>query len=480
MSSQHQFMRKKEFKVLFVFPNIELYVLPLSIARLSSQLKAEGYSVDLYEAVCASKDVNFFKDQQDSFSQDKQTHTITGALFRYEAAFEGLIEKVESYQPDLIAMSLTELIFPFGISLLNAIEYYEITTIVGGVFPTFAPEKVLAYNSVNMVCIGEGDFALPELCRRMEKGVPYHKIPNLWIKQADGSIIRNPIAAATDINNLSPPDFDIFQNTKYYPPKGLFPLETDRGCPYHCAYCNSPVFNELYKVHTNKKYYRKRNMSSIRFDLEFLAKQGISYQLYFTSDTFLMWSHKEFDEFVELYSDYKIPFYCSTRPETISADRMSKLESIGLHHLSIGIEHGNEKFRREVIKRRISNDKIIKSINTASQYCSVVSVDNIVGFPGETPELALDTIRLNRQINAEIKKCFIFAPYHGTPLRQVALDKGYLKEDSICGRITQESMLNMPHFSKEQIWLMCQNFNRYVGCSNSDWSHVEKEISRWK
>ena len=35
-------------------------------------------------------------------------------------------------------------------------------------------------------------------------------------------------------------------------------------------------------------------------------------------DTFLAMSHKEWDEFKELYMDYKTPFWMNTRAETIT------------------------------------------------------------------------------------------------------------------------------------------------------------------
>ena len=43
------------------------------------------------------------------------------------------------------------------------------------------------------------------------------------------------------------------------------------------------------------------------------------------------------------------------RIETISEYKFKKLKDVGLNRITFGLEHGNEKFRRDVIKRNYSN-----------------------------------------------------------------------------------------------------------------------------
>ena len=58
-------------------------------------------------------------------------------------------------------------------------------------------------------------------------------------------------------------------------------------------------------------------------------------------------NRKEFDEFCEMYSEIKLPFWMQTRPETVSDYNMKRLKEVGLHRISFGIEHNEnleEKF----------------------------------------------------------------------------------------------------------------------------------------
>ena len=128
--------------------------------------------------------------------------------------YDDFIEKVQTFSPDLIAMSVTESTFLRGISLLNHLRLnkkHNILTIIGGVFPTFAPDRAFREPSVDIICVGEGDVALVELCENLKRSKDFSKIPNLWVKKSDGNTVKNALGPAVDINLLPPIDFSIFE-----------------------------------------------------------------------------------------------------------------------------------------------------------------------------------------------------------------------------------------------------------------------------
>ena len=61
----------------------------------------------------------------------------------------------------------------------------------------------------------------------------------------------------------------------------------------------------------------------------------------------------------------------------------------------------------------------------------VYSTNNITGFPTETKKLAFDTIELNRHIDATNTSIYSFVPFHGTPLRKLCEELGYIKPETI-------------------------------------------------
>ena len=77
-------------------------------------------------------------------------------------------KEVDEYKPDLIALSATEDMWELGIKILEEIKEYKIKNkipiIAGGVFATFAPDICIKNNLIDMVCVGEGENALIDLC----------------------------------------------------------------------------------------------------------------------------------------------------------------------------------------------------------------------------------------------------------------------------------------------------------------------------
>ena len=162
--------------------------------------------------------------------------------------------KVEEFSPDLIAISSTEDMWELGMTLLEGIREYKtknnIPVIAGGVFPTFAPDVAIKNTLVDMVCVGEGENALLDLCYKIGKRQSYDDVTNIWIKK-DGSLIKNGITDPVDINSSPIIDVSLFEEKRLYRPMAgkwykMMPVETIRGCPYKCTFCNSPDQITLY------------------------------------------------------------------------------------------------------------------------------------------------------------------------------------------------------------------------------------------
>jgi radical SAM superfamily enzyme YgiQ (UPF0313 family) len=200
---------------------------------------------------------------------------------------------------------------------------------------------------------------------------------------------------------------------------------------------------------------------------------GVEYH-YFWADTFLAMNKNEFEEFCDMYSEIKIPFWFQTRPEAISEYQIKKLIDVGLDRMAFGIEHGNEKFRREVLDRRWSNEKIIEKVKIPRKYGVKFSVNNITGFPKETKKLAFDTIELNRYFDSDNANINTFMPFHGTPLRKMCEDLGYIKPETITKCLTNETSMNMPQYPPHEIKEIRRCFNLYVKFPKNRWKEIER------
>ena len=350
--------------------------------------------------------------------------------------------------------------------------------LAGGVFPTFAPEICIKYDLVDMICVGEGEVALVDVCERVKKNQNFFGVTNLWVKKKDGEIEKNEITKPVDINNNPMIDTSLFEEARLYRPMAgkvykMYPIETIRGCPYTCKFCNSPDQMKLYKG-LGHSFFRKKRIDLVYKELKYFKEiHKVEYN-YFWADTFLAMNKKELDAFCEMYKEINLPFWMQTRPETVNDDNISKLSKVGLHRISFGVEHGNEEFRAKILDRRWKNKDIIERLKIPHKYGVAFSVNNITGFPTETKKLAFDTIELNRHIEADNANIYSFVPFHGTPLRKMCEELDLIKPETITKCLTNKPILNMPQYPPEEIEAIKKCFALYIKFPKNRWKEIER------
>ena len=124
-----------------------------------------------------------------------------------------------------------------------------------------------------MVCVGEGEKLMLDLCKAMSNGESYDNIPNLWIKKTNGVIIKNPIGPLVNVNDLPYPDYKLFEPERMFRPMQgkvlrILPIEMHRGCPYKCTFCEDPSLNVLYKT-IGENYHRAKSPKRLIEEIEY-------------------------------------------------------------------------------------------------------------------------------------------------------------------------------------------------------------------
>jgi anaerobic magnesium-protoporphyrin IX monomethyl ester cyclase len=468
-------------KVLFIYPNAPLLnPPPVAIGIFTALLREEGFEVRIFDTTFHSRDEISSDKHKETTLQVKSFSFDSHGLPSPKSTPEKDLENfLVDYQPDLICMSVLESTWPGGVTLLDVVSNFDIPVCVGGVFATFAPQIVIAHPAVSMVCLGEGEKALVELCQRLRQGKNIDSINNLWVKQANGDIKKNKLGRVVDINLNPIPDYSAFHPARMLRPMAgriyqTIPLETNRGCPYSCAFCNSPATARLYRQFKAGHFFRKKSISRIQQELSYLIKNFKAEYVYFLSDTFLSMNNAEFDNFIDIYSDFKLPFWIQTRAETITSHRVDKLKQIGCHRMSIGLEHGNPEYRAKMLKKKFSNRVIIEATKIIAEGKIPLTVNNIIGFPDESRELIFDTIELNRKLISDSVNAYIYIPYHGSFLHEYCLEKGYVSPGYFSGGITTGSPLNIPQISSDDIAGLCKTFVLYVKMPKKYWPEIKQ------
>jgi len=330
--------------------------------------------------------------------------------------------------PDIIGFTVFTGLHTKIIDIAKKIKKdFSIPIILGGAHPTFFPE-VLHNHAVDMICVGEGEFALIELLDCLDAKKDYSKILNLHIKQG-GKIIRNDLRPLIDPLDEAPfPDYTVYNSSFLLSRDNITTTFAIRGCPYNCSYCFNVKYRELYKGKGASVRYCTVNrvLSEIESALEC---RPYTKHISLGADCFGIdyeWSR----ELIESYSiKFRIPFSITLRPEVLTKRLVKVLAQAKCKYVAFGIESGNEELRKRLLHRNYSNDKIYEVASLLQKYNIKFRTYNIVGFPGETKEQVWDTISLNMRIKPDLPWCSIFTPYPGTELGEHARQKGYLSKE---------------------------------------------------
>jgi anaerobic magnesium-protoporphyrin IX monomethyl ester cyclase len=470
-------MIQAKTKVLLIYPTLfKITGLPLGLASLSSVLRDGGHIVKVFDTACF--DINERLDENEIRIKRMMAKRATDEdkyLFKSDSNVKTVLTKlINEYKPQLVGISILEPNYETSLLLSKIIKGVnkEIIIVAGGVFPTLAPDVVIKEECIDAVCLGEGENALLELCNRISTNDSVSDIDGLWIKN-EKETHKNKLGQLKELNELPHPDFDCFDERMFYKPMQgklykMVNIEISRGCPYKCSYCAAPELKNLYKNSDSSKYYRLMRMEKIFDQIHYQIKRHSPEFIYFSSETFLAMKKSDFEMFIEEYKKIKLPFWFQTRFETIREDWIRKLKDVGMFWLTIGLEHGNEEFRKKRLKRHYSNEVVLESMMVLKKLDCGATINNMIGFPFETRELIFDTIKLNKklwQLNNKLEtNAYIFTPFRGCELYDLCKKNGLLNNDTYIKNteMYDETVLNFSDEFKADIKSLVRTFNLYV------------------
>ncbi len=435
----------KKGNILFIYPTpYRITLTPLGIGSISGVLQKNGYDTKVFDTAyypeCGNDQEEAVYRIKTGMSPPTSKQELMRIKDRKTDLFEDLYRCIKDFNPDLIGISLIDAsYYIIGKSIIAFVKsrFPEIFMIAGGVFPTLRPDELLSDTFVDAVCVGEGEECLVELSDSIISNKINTDIKGIWFRN-NNKIIKNPIRLPIDIAELPIPYYlGMDQGLFFKPMKGkiykMLNIATARGCPYQCTYCCASSLKKVYQQ-AGGNYYRVFPIEKVIDDIKRLVSIYKPEFIYFSTESFLAMSERDVDYFVEHYKEIGLPFWGQTRPETVTKEKLKKLKSVGLHWISIGIEHGNEKFRRKVLNRKFSNEQVVQVVKYLDELEMGASFNSIIGFPSEDRKLIFDTINLCRKLYKINKRttftCFRFTPLKGSELYKQCVEKGFLNEDA--------------------------------------------------
>lgn len=335
---------------------------------------------------------------------------------------EDIVKKFKEFQPDIVGIS----VFTQEANLMHWIagrikeENPRCKIIVGGPHATSYPKEILEDLNIDYVVIGEGERTTVELVKSIEEGKNCNDIEGIAYREGKNILLTKPRQGIENLDNIPFPAWDLIELKKYfrYPrfnhmtPGVYMTIFTSRGCPFQCIYCHN-IFG---------KRYRTRSPENVLAEIKTLMEKYNIRDFEIIDDSFNL-NMKRAKEICDLIIrenlKIKISFPNGIRGDIMDEELLYKLKRAGTYVLTYAIETGSPRLQN-FIKKNVNLRKIKWAISQTVRLGIFTHGFFILGFPTETKEEILKTIKFASQTDLHTANFFIANPYGGTQLFQIA------------------------------------------------------------
>jgi radical SAM superfamily enzyme YgiQ (UPF0313 family) len=333
--------------------------------------------------------------------------------------------------PDLIALSfLSVTAYPAMKALARAVKLAapRIPIIVGGAFASINGDRILAdCPHVDLVGKGEGEELLPDCLDHLSQ--PEAVSGLVWRRGAE--VVENaPRAPIRDLDRFPYPDrqslpIDYVESLPLDVPAVLSldkfcTMQTSRGCPYTCIYCDIPSLAQ--------GKWRHRSAAHVLGEMQELSDQGYR-SIYLTDDHFLL-KRQRIQDICNGIIERKLQFRwgCEGRVDSVGVEQLPLLARARCDMLAFGVEAGTQKTLDRLQKRQ-SLAQVKHAVGEAKRHgIGRVHGFFVIGCPGESAADIQETFRFAARLDIDTFGFNRLAVYRGTPLWKTYVEQGILDE----------------------------------------------------
>ena len=401
---------------------------------ISSYLKQEGHTVEL-----------FFDDQTNE---------------------EKFIRELAEFQPDAVCFSILSPSVDWALRTSKLIkERIGAVTVFGNVHAIVSPDFIGQPN-VDIVCQGEGEYCMRELCDALDAGKDYSGIEGFWVKKADGEVVKNPMRSElVDMDAMPAPDRVMYNKYAFFRHSPYLRVLAGRGCPFRCSFCSNPVLMDHYGG--AKNYVRKMApQNAIREIEEMVANHPRKVKFIFFIDEVFWVKNDWLREFLKLYKErIGIPFNANFRFGGIQEEDIKLLADSGATIMNVAIETGSEEQRKGLMNKPFSDEQILQVTHWMHKHGIRFGSSAFFGMPGDTFDNLVQRLEFYRKVNPLYLYTTFFQPYPGLALTQQEEVQQLMPQSKEFGlTVHHEMYLNLPDSARlmnlKKVYFLCMKFPR--------------------
>ena len=344
---------------------------------------------------------------------------------------QDVAEAARQERPDVIALSfLSVTAYPAMKALAQVVKEAnpDIPVIAGGAFASINSDRILQdCRYVDHVGVGEGELLLLDYLAHLGD---LDAVAGLtWRRR--GEVVQNaPRPLIQDLDQFPYPDrtslpIDYVESLPLEVPAVLSldsfcTMQTSRGCPYTCVYCDIPSLGE--------GKWRSRSAAHVLGEMQELSDQGYR-SIYLTDDHFLL-KRQRIGDICNGIIDRNLRFRwgCEGRVDSVGVDQLPLLAKARCDMLAFGVEAGTQTTLDRLGKRQ-TLAQVKRAVAEAKKH-GIARVHGffVIGCPGETAQDIRETFRFAARLDVDTFGFNRLAVYRGTPLWRDYVARGIIDE----------------------------------------------------
>lgn len=363
------------------------------------------------------------------------TARLTHAGFKADVLIEplekDLAASLKRLNPKVVGVSVLSTEHQWLIRIVRLVRQAlpGVSIVVGGIHAIFYPEQILKETLADFVCQSEGESVLLSLLAEMVKPRPrWDLIPGLSYRDKAGEIQLNERAPLVPFDDRIVEDRAVYYER--YPSlakDAVHRFFSSRGCFYRCSFCYNPNIQDLFAG--KGVYFRQKSVDNFIREIQTQCSRYAVKSIFFYDDLF-SFEKKWLRKFLAFYkSDIGIPFMCTGRANILDEETIRMLADSGCRTVSFGVETGDERIRKEILNKDVTDEQIVRCGHLLRRYGIKAQTTNMFCLPGETFSDACQTVELNIRARTNYAFSALFMPFPQTALADYCIKKGFLKPD---------------------------------------------------
>lgn len=305
----------------------------------------------------------------------------------------------------------------------------NITILIGGPHVSSMGYETLArYPEFDIAVLSEGEQILSALLPVLDAQREPSEVNGILYRVA-GDIKQTPPAPPIlNLDALPMPAWDLLPNFPHaylpaiydYPRGPVATLAASRGCPFHCAFCDTSTFG------ARVRHYSPQGVFNI---MRHLRETYDVRHVQFVDDLFVA-SRKRVLALCDLLLEHRLgmTWSCTARTDTVNPDVLKRMQAAGCWEISYGLETGAEDMLQKMDKCAT-----VPKAEQAVQWTHAAGIRVkglfMLGYPGENQRTIETTRAYVRRLPLTTMNLSKFTPYPGSPIYRSLYGTNIREED---------------------------------------------------